>query len=188
MQQCLALPRAAEQVAGLAMLLELADVTPDRLPALDLPPVFLRHAPAHVIAAVPLKPAARVVGMDPAFSLPFRQRLAGIDAEEIAVHGRSPRGESLALANQLLGNSFRQSVMYLPPKTPSASICAGVSCGLNSGSKSRPTGALQHVAIALLHLVVDGNRALAHQLLRQVRIFGMAFDIGLGERAYRVRP
>ena len=32
--------------------------------------------------------------------------------------------------------------MYLPQKTPSASICFGVSSGLNAGSKLRPTGAV----------------------------------------------
>ena len=84
-QQRLPLAAAAEQVAGLAMFLHLAHVPADRLPAFDLPPVFVRHTAAHVVAAVPLKPAARIVGMDPAFALPFRQGLAGIYAEEIAV-------------------------------------------------------------------------------------------------------
>ncbi len=49
---------------------------------------------------------------------------------------------SLAPANQLLGNSPRVSVMYLPAKTPSFSISFGVSSGLNSGSKLRPAGAV----------------------------------------------
>src|SRR5690242_316614 len=83
-QQRLPLSAAAEQVAGLAVFLNLADVTADRLPAPDLPAVLCGHAAAHVIAAVPLKPSARIVGMDPAFPFPFRQRLAGVDAEEIA--------------------------------------------------------------------------------------------------------
>ena len=43
--------------------------------------------------------------------------------------------------NQLSGNSLRQSVMYLPPKTPSRNICAGVSSGAKSGAKLRPAGA-----------------------------------------------
>ena len=53
------------------------------LPTLDLTAVFVRHAPAHVVAAVPLEPAARVVAVNPSFSLPFGQRLASVDAEEI---------------------------------------------------------------------------------------------------------
>ena len=84
MQQRLPLPRPAEQIAGLAMFLHLAHVTADRFPPPDLPLVFLRHAPAHVIAAVPLEPAARIVRMDPAFALPFRKRLARSHTEEIA--------------------------------------------------------------------------------------------------------
>src|SRR6185437_7205258 len=55
----------------------------DRLPAADLAFVFFFHSPASVITAIPLKPAARIIGMNPAFALPFRQRLAGVDAEEI---------------------------------------------------------------------------------------------------------
>jgi hypothetical protein len=38
----------------------------------DLPSVFLRHPPAHVIAAVPLKPPARIIVMKPAFEAPLR--------------------------------------------------------------------------------------------------------------------
>ena len=75
-QQRLALAAAAEQVARLAVLLHLADVAADRLPALDLAAVLRRHAAAHVIAAVPLEPAARVVLVDPAL-LAARPTAAG---------------------------------------------------------------------------------------------------------------
>src|SRR5262249_9331393 len=73
----------AQQVAGLAMLLYLPHMPADRLPALDLAAVLVRQAAAHVVAAVPLEPAARGVGMNPAVLLPDRPRLAGVDAEEI---------------------------------------------------------------------------------------------------------
>ena len=52
--------------------------------------------------------------------------------------------------------------MYLPANTPSRSISAGVSCGLNSGIEAAPGGGAQHVAVALLHLVIDGDGAFAH--------------------------
>ena len=84
MQQCLPLAASAEKVARLAILLHLPDMPPDRFPAIDLPAVFGGHATAHVIAAVPLKPAARIVRMNPAFAFPFRQRLTRIDTEKIA--------------------------------------------------------------------------------------------------------
>src|SRR6516164_6427408 len=49
MQQSLTLTRAAHSVAGLAMLSDLRNVPSDRLPALDLARIFLRHAAAHVV-------------------------------------------------------------------------------------------------------------------------------------------
>ena len=82
-KQCLTLPRATQQIAGFAILLDLPNVAANRLPAFDLSCVFLRQAAAHVIAAIPLEPAARIVAMDPAFAPPFRQRLTGIDPEKI---------------------------------------------------------------------------------------------------------
>src|SRR5262249_10060973 len=83
MQQRLALALAAQQVARLAVALKLPHVATNRLPATDLAAVLLRHAAAHVVATVPLEPAARIVAMDPALPSPFRQRLARIDAEEV---------------------------------------------------------------------------------------------------------
>ena len=83
MKQCLTLPRATQQIAGFAILLDLPNVAANRLPAFDLPCVFLRQAAAHVIAAIPLEPAARIIAMDPAFASPFRQRLTGIDLKKI---------------------------------------------------------------------------------------------------------
>ena len=70
MQQCLALAGAAEQIARLAILLYLPDMSADGLPALDLAAIFLRHAAAEGVAAVPLKPAARIVLVQPALLLP----------------------------------------------------------------------------------------------------------------------
>jgi hypothetical protein len=82
-QQGLTLTRAAEYVAGLAVFLELTYVTADRFPTSDLAAVFVRHAAAHIVTAMPLQPAARVIFVEPSFALPFRQRLAGIDAEKV---------------------------------------------------------------------------------------------------------
>src|SRR4051794_11283872 len=82
MQQRLALARTAEHIARFAVLLQLPDVAADRLPAPDLSGIVV-HAAAHVVAAVPLEPAARIVPVDPALALPFRQGLARIDTETI---------------------------------------------------------------------------------------------------------
>src|SRR5262245_34182820 len=82
-QQSLALTRPAHRVAGLAMPSNLRDVPSNRLPALDLARIFGRHAAAQVVATIPLEPAARIVGMNPAFVPPDRQGLARVDAEII---------------------------------------------------------------------------------------------------------
>src|SRR5262249_9477509 len=60
---------------------DLRRVSSDGLPALDLPRILIGDAAAHVVAAIPLKPAARVVGMDPPLMTPNRQWLASIDPE-----------------------------------------------------------------------------------------------------------
>ena len=142
MQQCLALAGAAEQIARLAILLYLPDMSADGLPALDLAAIFLRHAAAEGVAAVPLKPAARIVLVQPALLLPDRQRLARVDTEVVERAVTASLCE-LGAFEPAGGNSFRQSVMYFPQNTPSRSICAGVRSGSNSGSKPRPAGAVK---------------------------------------------
>ena len=82
-QQRLPLTWTAEGIAGHTVLLDLIDVTPESLPALDLATVFFRHSPAHVVAAVPLEPTTRIVGVDPAFFAPLRQRSASVDPEMV---------------------------------------------------------------------------------------------------------
>ena len=68
-------------VAGLAIALDLADMAAHCFPALDLAGVLVGDAAAHVVAAIPLEPAARIVAEDPALLAPLRQWLAGVDAD-----------------------------------------------------------------------------------------------------------
>src|SRR6185369_3118439 len=77
-QQGLALAWPAGQVAGAAVGLDLGEVAADGVPAFDLA-VVVEAAAAEVVAAVPLEPAARVLGVDPALLPPDRQRLRGVD-------------------------------------------------------------------------------------------------------------
>ena|SRR4249920_2851004 len=83
MQERLALPPATPQIAGLARKLKLTDVTADCLPTFDLTTVFVGHSSPHVVAAVPLEPAARIVRMYPSLPAPFGERLTGFDAEVV---------------------------------------------------------------------------------------------------------
>src|SRR5690242_7117632 len=80
-QQSLALSRPTCWVTGLAVRLDLRDVPPDGLPSFYLARIFPLDAPSHVIATVPLKPAARIIGIDPPFPAPDRERLARINPE-----------------------------------------------------------------------------------------------------------
>ncbi len=80
-QQRLPLTPAAPQISRTACKLQLPHMAANGFPTLDLPHVFVRHPAAHVVAAVPLEPAARIIGMKPALLAPFRKRLAGINAE-----------------------------------------------------------------------------------------------------------
>src|SRR3974377_2207988 len=83
MEQGLALSPAAGEIARVAMPLDLADMAAHCFPALDLACILFGQPAAPVIAAVPLKPAARIVRMDPALLAPYRHWLARIDAEII---------------------------------------------------------------------------------------------------------
>ena len=82
-QQGLPLARPAKRITWLTVLSDLCDVSSKRLPALDLARVLLGNAPSHVITAIPLKPATRIVRMYPTLSTPFRQWLAGVHTEVI---------------------------------------------------------------------------------------------------------
>src|SRR5688572_7079167 len=93
MQQSLALARAAVEVSVAAMLLELGDVAADGSPAADLA-LVVRTAATEVVTAVPLKPAARIFVIDPAFLSPSFQRLRGIHAEQVQLWIVPLRAES----------------------------------------------------------------------------------------------
>ena len=61
----------AKPVPWFAICTELRDVTAEGSPPSDLSSVFVRYAATKIIAAIPLKPATGVVGIDPSLALPF---------------------------------------------------------------------------------------------------------------------
>ena len=83
MKKSLSLVFAAGLVTGLAVKFDLPDVSSHCLPPPNLSKVFLRRTAAHIVSAVPLKPAARIVGLYPSVLAPDGQCLAGIDAEVV---------------------------------------------------------------------------------------------------------
>jgi hypothetical protein len=70
----LALFATTGEIASPAVLANLSDVPSNRLPTSDLS-FIIRPSPSHVVSAVPLKPAARVLFVNPACASPFRERL-----------------------------------------------------------------------------------------------------------------
>jgi hypothetical protein len=69
-KKSLSLTFAAGLVTGLAVKFDLPDVSSHCLPTPNLSKVFLRHSAAHIISAIPLKPAARIVGVYPSVLAP----------------------------------------------------------------------------------------------------------------------
>ena len=70
-QQRLALPATAIEIARLTVFFQLRDVAANGAPTPNLPQVILA-APPTIITAIPLEPAARIVGMNPTFASPLR--------------------------------------------------------------------------------------------------------------------
>ena len=58
-------------------------------PTLDLSRILRRHSSPHIVAAIPLKPPARVFGKNPTVFSPFRKRLAiaAVITREVASGG-----------------------------------------------------------------------------------------------------
>ena len=81
MQKSLALTSSAAKIARLAIPPNLNDMAAHRTPTSNLSPIFIRHSAANIVAAVPLKPAARIVGVNPSSLAPNRQRLARLHAK-----------------------------------------------------------------------------------------------------------
>lgn len=82
MKQRLPLAPAAVEIAAPTILLQLRDVAANGAPAFDLALIIGTTAP-EVIAAIPLKPSARIFMVNPTFFLPDRERLRSVHAEEI---------------------------------------------------------------------------------------------------------
>jgi hypothetical protein len=89
-QQCLALAATASQISRFAVFLQLRYVAPNGASTRDLSQIIFTATPG-IVAAIPLKPAARVVWMNPALATPFRERLRGVHAKMIQRRARTLR-------------------------------------------------------------------------------------------------
>src|SRR5262245_38176520 len=143
-------------MAWLAVPLDLPDVPAHRLPPLDLPLVFLGQAAAHVVAAVPLKPAARVVGVDPALVAPHRQRLAGVDAEEVERAVAAARGQ-LGTAKPALRKLLAGIRHVFAAEDTEPQHLLRRELGSELRVEIAPDRRGPHVAVALLHTVLHDD-------------------------------
>jgi hypothetical protein len=82
MENRLSLLPAAIHISGKAIALYLSDMSPYRFPPSDLS-LIIFVPPSHVVTTVPLKPTAWIVRIYPTLPSPNRQRLTGINAEEV---------------------------------------------------------------------------------------------------------
>jgi hypothetical protein len=70
MQQRLALPATAIEIVRFTVFFQLRYVPPNGAPTRNLTQIIFTAASA-IIPAIPLEPAARVLGMNPTFAAPF---------------------------------------------------------------------------------------------------------------------
>ena len=162
MQERLALPTSAVQIARLTVPLNLPYVPAHGLPSFDLATIFFRHPPTPVIAAIPLEPAARIVRMNPALGAPFRQGLACIDAEEIEravatacceLRPREPAFRKLlAAVGHVLAAEYTETQHLLRREIGRE---FRIEVAADRGRKI--------IAVALLHPVVNDDDALFHR-------------------------
>ncbi|ASY67001.1 hypothetical protein SJ05684_b60190 (plasmid) [Sinorhizobium sojae CCBAU 05684] len=160
MQQRLTLPRAAVPVARLAMAAKLGQVAPHGFPSSDLSFVFAGQPPAQEVAAVPLKPAARIVGMEPALGTPQAEPLAGFDSEEIepsVPSWRQPRGREPLLRELVL--AIRH---VLTAENAERQHFCGCEVRREVRVKVLPYRRSQRVSVALLHAVVHFHPCARH--------------------------
>ena len=154
-QNRLSLLSAALDVARLAMFADGRDVPRDPLPPADLPAVVAR-APAHVVPAVPLKPATRILRMNPAVAAPLGERLRRVHAE--AVEARVVTVGTQLRASEPARRKFVTTIshVFTPEDAEREHLLRRelrVEAGLEVASgRLRPP-----VHVALLHPIVDDD-------------------------------
>src|SRR5258705_9601962 len=149
-QQRLALALATHQVAGLAVLLDLPHVAADRFPAFDLAAILVGHPATHVVAAIPLEPTARIVGMQPALLAPDRERLTGVDAEEIE-RAVAPLGRELGAGEPALRKFLARVGHVLAAEHAERQHLKRGQLRIELGIEMAARWRAPHIAIARLH-------------------------------------
>ncbi len=151
-EQRLSLLGAAGEVAGAAVFLNLGEMAANGPPAADLP-LVVRTAAAQIVAAVPLKPAPRIIGVYPTLGPPHGQRLRGVDPKEIQIRIVPVRAE-LGLLKPILRKLFAAIGHVLPAKHAEPQHLLGCKLGTEFGMKVSARRRGQNVNVAPLHQVM----------------------------------
>jgi hypothetical protein len=117
---------------------------------------------AEVIAAIPLKPAAGIVRINPSLFAPDRQPLAGIDAKIVEATIAAvlcELGARKPVARELFG-AVGEVFAAEHAKPQHFRRCQ---FGPEFGIEVPPDGRGEDTAVAALHFVVDDDGSLAHR-------------------------
>jgi len=165
------------------MFFQLRDVAANGAPTTDLTQVIFAAAPA-IISAIPLEPPARVVGMNPAFASPFRQRLRCVHAKIIQRGARPIRREPRAF--EPARRKFFPTIGHVfPAKDAECEHLLRRQLGRETRAKSATHRFCAGIDVAILHFVVHLHAHRFHLItslrLRSMRSNGQAFQSGTKE-------
>ena len=110
MKQRLPLTGPALGFAARAVLSDLGNVPAHGAPTFDLA-LVIRTPPPHEVAAIPLKPAARIFVIEPAVFSPLRQWLRRVNAKAVELCIMTVRGQPRILEPG--GGKFRPAVSHV---------------------------------------------------------------------------
>ena len=153
LEQGLTLPGSAIPVACSAVFLYLRDMPLKSAPPSDLA-IIVRTTAPHIIAAVPLKPAARIFVVDPSLLSPVRQRPGRVHAEAVQCRVMA-FGAKLGLGEPVC-RKFRRAVRHVFPAEDAESehLFRG-QLRAEIGVKVPANRLSQEIFIALLHQIID---------------------------------
>ena len=148
------------------MFFQLSHVPANGAPTRDLAQIIFTATSA-IISAIPLEPATRIVGMDPAFAPPFRERLRRIDAKIIE------RGTPSSLRNLCSLEPARRKFCPAIGHVFSAEHAElehlfRRQLGRKPGAEAASNWFRAEINIALLHFVVHLHPYRFHLVLRKI--------------------
>ena len=149
------MPRAAPDIAGFAISANLGFVAPECTPSFDLGTVNVRQAPAQIVSAIPLKPAAGIRFDNPAFVAPYAQGLPTLDAK--GVDGRIGFVADLGLFKPFWRQFVTAIVTILAFEDPHLEHCIGAQVRFEAAVKIHSWFFRDHVFIAVLEFVIHGH-------------------------------